>query len=167
LIILESAVDASADVPNEVNDAGPSEVLDGLQNDAELCDNPVLDKDELIADVKRDFCDLVDLAKSDISPALLLKLHMALRKPKTPTAATAAAVAISQSMGNICGQRRRGYIGVNTTGRSRRRLGVSKGAKKVPMGRPCKVEKQKRNNPKVPRVISQAVNCNRANAKSH
>jgi len=115
--------------------------------------------------VVADFNSFMLLAKSALSPELIGKMRDALKKPQTPSAAAAAVVSMYRSVGVIC--RQGSYIGVNPTGRARRRHGVSKGSKQVPMGRPSKVEKKHRSNPKKPRNLSQSVKANKPNAKTH
>jgi hypothetical protein len=122
-------------------------------------------KEAILAEAKTVFNSLLDSAKDNASNRLLEKLVAALKKPKTPTAATAAIVEMYRAIGSCC--KANGYIGVNTAGRIRRRKGVSKGAKKVPMGRPSQTEVVVRGPPKRQRNHRQAVNENCQNAKTH
>lgn len=125
-----------------------------------------MSREELLSKIKEAFDQLLELAESDeISPVLLQKVLKALSKPKTPSAGTASLVAIYRSLNTIT--RRGSYIAVNPTGRARRRKGVSMGKKRVPMGRPSKAEQKVRGKPKKARNLSQCVNANVANSKSH
>jgi hypothetical protein len=122
--------------------------------------------EELVVKIKSAFDELLGLATADdIAPALLKKVLTAFSKPKSPSAGTASLVAMYRSMSAVT--RRGSYIAVNPTGRARRREGVSKGAKRVPMGRPSQAEQQVRGKPKKARNLSQCVNANVANAKTH
>lgn len=108
----------------------------------------------------------LELTRQDRVPLpLLRKFISTVGKPKTPSAATSTMVAMYQLGGaaNKAGS----YINVNPSGRSRRRDGVSKGAKRVPLGRPSRVESSLRGVSKKPRNLSQCVRNNVANAKSH
>jgi hypothetical protein len=122
--------------------------------------------EELIVKIKSAFDEVLELAKTDnISPTLLQKVLTSLSKPKSPSSATASLVAMYRSLGSVT--RRGSYIAVNPTGRARRRDGVSKGAKRVPMGRPSQAEQKIRGKPKKARNLSQCVNANVPNAKTH
>lgn len=121
-------------------------------------------RDELLAKIRVAFDEVLELAElDDISPVLLNKVLMALSKPKSPSSGTAALVVMYTSLNAIT--RRGSYIAVNPTGRARRRDGLSKGAKRVHMGRPSQAEQRVRGKSKKARNLSQCVNANVANAK--
>ncbi|XP_059474653.1 uncharacterized protein LOC132196189 [Neocloeon triangulifer] len=143
------------------------------------------EKEDLVNECKDAFASLIELAKTDASNELLRKLSKALNKPKSAPAATASIVAIYRQIGSVCS--RSGRIPIQSSGRARRRKGVSKGAAQVPQGRPPKIKQHntpevqksttnqgKRkvtpslvSQPKRQRNLSQAVRENVANAKSH
>ncbi|KAF4525387.1 hypothetical protein B566_EDAN013238 [Ephemera danica] len=99
------------------------------------------------------------------SKTLLKKLENALETVTTPSSAMSALVYMRSSV--ISSRRRAGKIHVQPRTPARRRKGVSRGSRPIPMGRPTKVEVLKRALKKRPRNLSQNISQNVANAKSH
>lgn len=108
----------------------------------------------------------LELTRQDKVPLTVLRKFIStVDKPNTPSAATSTMVSMYQRGGVT--HKAGSYIAVNPSGRSRRRLGISKGSKQVPLGRPSRVESSVRGVTKKPRNLSQCVKNNVANAKSH
>lgn len=136
------------------------------EKETESEDGEDIGREVLENEVKESFLSMFSLAKKDKIPLTILKkMKRFFDRPKTPAAATAAFVAMYQAGGSV--SRQGSYIAVNSSGRARRRKGVSKGAKKIPSGRPSAVETSVRGPPKKSRNLSQSVKNNVANAKSH
>jgi hypothetical protein len=119
----------------------------------------------LIAELKDSFCNMVDLAAKDVSPSLLERAIRSFQRPRTAPAATASLVSMYRSVQSVTGKRKR--IPVQLSGISRRPEGVSKSSRQLPRGRPSKMELKLRGIQKKKRALTQSVNDNCSNAKSH
>lgn len=146
---------------------------DGGDNDVESYQDARTDTDRgnkavrhNIEDLKKAFCDMLDrCTEEDLSPSLISKAVQAVQRVKTSTAVAATVVKFYQAANSTT--RPRSRIPVQITGIQRRRDGVSKSSRQIPRGRPSIAELRVRNSKKKPRNLSQSVQNNTANAKSH
>ncbi|XP_047127897.1 uncharacterized protein LOC124808820 [Hydra vulgaris] len=112
-----------------------------------------------------EFRRLLDLAKIDPeSKKIINSVKLSLKNINTTGGALAMLLSLKTS---VHSNKRNGKIKTQPTAGARRRKGLSHGSRTVPMGRPTKIEIQKRFKVKRPRDLKQAVSQNVANAKSH
>nr|XP_047128617.1 uncharacterized protein LOC124809095 [Hydra vulgaris] len=110
-----------------------------------------------------EFRRLLDLAKIDPeSKKIINSVKLSLKNINTTGGALAMLLSLKTS---VHSNKRNGKIKTQPTAVARQRKGLSRDSR--PMGRPTKIEVQKRFKVKRPRDLKQAVSQNVANAKSH